>query len=184
MVTAPSKLLSLEEFLALPDSENSELIDGEAIPKVSPKRFHAGLQKSFIKLMDDWAEPRGHFYPEWAVVLERNGKPWVPVPDLIYVAFKRLATDWLEDDPCPVPPDLAIEIISPDQTFGAMVSKASDYITAGVLRVWVIDSRARTFTVFAPSKVPVTYRGSQVVKDSLLPNLALSVELVFSKAGL
>jgi hypothetical protein len=31
-----------------------------------------------------------------------------------------------EDAPCPVPADLVIEIISPDQSFGDMAEKASD----------------------------------------------------------
>ena len=34
--------LTLEEFLALPDGDiYYELIDGQAIPKVSPKYFHS-----------------------------------------------------------------------------------------------------------------------------------------------
>ncbi|MGB3612899.1 MAG: Uma2 family endonuclease [Elainellaceae cyanobacterium] len=192
MVTASSKRLSLEAFLALPDRDNHELIDGNAVPKMSPKRFHAGLQKSFIKLMDDWAIARGHFYPEWAVLLERDGEPWVPVPDLTYVSFERLSANWLEDEPCPVPPDLAIEIISPNQSFGMMAAKAADYIAAGVSQVWVVDSQARTITVFVPSAVPVTYRGEALVADQSqgaiardgLAGLDLVVEAVFGGAGL
>jgi len=190
VATSPNRL-SLEAFLALPDRDNHELIDGNAVPKMSPKRFHAGLQKSFIKLMDDWAIARGHFYPEWAVLLERDGEPWVPVPDLTYVSFERLSADWLEDEPCPVPPDLAIEIISPNQSFGMMAAKAADYIAAGVARVWVVDSQARTITVFIPSAVPVTYWGEALVAEPQgaiandgLTGLDLVVEAVFSGAGL
>ena len=190
VATSPNRL-SLEAFLALPDRDNHELIDGNAVPKMSPKRFHAGLQKSFIKLMDDWAIARGHFYPEWAVLLERDGEPWVPVPDLTYVSFERLSADWLEDEPCPVPPDLAIEIISPNQSFGMMAAKAADYIAAGVARVWVVDSQARMITAFIPSAVPVTYWGEALVADPQgaiasdgLAGLDLVVEAVFSGAGL
>jgi Uma2 family endonuclease len=40
MTQAVTHKLTLQEFLALPEGEPYlELIDGEAIPKVSPKRF-------------------------------------------------------------------------------------------------------------------------------------------------
>ncbi|HEY7491415.1 MAG TPA: Uma2 family endonuclease, partial [Candidatus Tectomicrobia bacterium] len=108
--------LTVEEFFALPEgNDRYELIDGEAVPKVSPKRFHAGTQKALLMLLNDWAQ-HGHFYPEWATVLKRRGEDWVPVPDLTYISYVRLAKDWQEDAACPMPPDLAIEIISPDQS--------------------------------------------------------------------
>ncbi len=55
----------------------------------------------------------------------------MPVPDLLYVSYERLSRDWNEDEPCPVPPELVIEIISPGQSFGEMTEKATDYLTLG-----------------------------------------------------
>ena len=69
------------------------------------------------------------------------------VASLTYISFERLGADWLEDAPCLVPADWVIEIISPNQTFGGMAAKASDYLTAGVLRVWILDSEAQTSTI-------------------------------------
>lgn len=177
--------LTLEEFLAFPNSDHAyELINGEAIPKMSPKRFHAGVQKALINLLDDWAKNRGHFYPEWAVILKRNNTDWVPVPDLTYISYDRLEANWLEDTACPIPPDLAIEIISPDQTFGNMAEKAADYLSAGVLRVWVIDPQAQTITVFLPNAVPQTYKGDNIFSDPLFPNLEITPQQIFQQAGL
>ena len=85
----------------------------------------------------------------------------MPVPDLLYISNERLTLDEFEDGPCPVPPELAIEIISPDQTFGEMAEKATDYLNAGVLRVWVVDPKAKSITVFAPDTAPTTYRGER-----------------------
>ena len=53
--------------------------------------------------------------------------------DLTYVSYHRLAADWLEDEACPVIPELVIEIISPGQTFGDMIDKATYYLQAGIL---------------------------------------------------
>jgi Uma2 family endonuclease len=53
MTQAVTRKLTLQEFLALPEGEPYyELIDGEAILKVSPKRFHCGVQKAFLFLLD------------------------------------------------------------------------------------------------------------------------------------
>ncbi len=41
--------LTLEEFLTLPEGEGDityELIDGQALPKMSPKKFHSRLTRT------------------------------------------------------------------------------------------------------------------------------------------
>jgi Uma2 family endonuclease len=185
MTQAVTRKLTLQEFLTLPEGEHyHELINGEAIPQVSPKRFHCGVQKALLFLLDPWTEKRGFFYQEWAVTLTRQGQDWVPVPDLLYISYDRLAADWPEDSPCPVAPELVIEIISPDQTFGKMVEKATDYLNAGVMRVWVIDPKAKSITVFTLDAAPMTYRGDRLLTDPLFPGLELTAQQVFQKAGL
>ena len=182
MVSVTRAQMTAEEFFNSPLSgDRCELIDGEAVAKVAPKRVHASLQKALMKLLDPWAEERGDFFPEWSIVLTRQGRDWVPVPDLTYVSFERLQ-DVDDDGPCPIPADLAIEIISPGQTFGELAEKAGDYIAAGVLRVWVVDGKAQTITVFAPNSVPVTYRGERSITDDLFPELELTVAAVFIEA--
>ena len=185
MVQTIGKKLTLEEFFALSEGNGRyEFIDGEAVPKVSPKRFHAGTQKALLMLLNDWAQQHGHFYPEWAAILKRHGEDWVPVPDLAYISYDRLSAEWQEDEACPMPPDLAIEIISPDQSFGEMAEKATDYLTAGVLRVWVVDPKARSITVFYPDAPPQTCIGDMVLTDSLFEGLELTAKQVFEKVNL
>jgi Uma2 family endonuclease len=180
MTQAVTHKLTLQEFLALPEGEPyHELIDGEAIPKVSPQRVHSKVCRCLIKVLEAWIEDRGELGIEWAVTLTRHGRDWVPIPDLLYISNDRLPMAEGEDGPCPVPPDLAIEIVSPDQTFGEMAEKATDYLTAGVFRVWIVDPKARSITVFAPEAVPVTYRGDRVVRDSRLPGLEFTAQDLF-----
>ena len=112
--------LTLEDFWALPEGETAyELVDGLAIPKVSPKYFHSSLQRAIDRLISAWCKDRGRIRPEWAVTLKRNGKDWVPTPDVTYVAYNRLPRSWKRNEACPIPCDLAIEIISPGQTMSA-----------------------------------------------------------------
>ncbi|MGF1480273.1 MAG: Uma2 family endonuclease [Cyanophyceae cyanobacterium] len=183
MVT--TRKLTLEEFLSLPDDDTSlEFIDGEAIAKMSPKRFHSRLTGTLYTLLNDWCQERGEIGIEWGIVLKRHGRDWVPVPDLLYISFERLPLERFEDEACPVPPELAIEIISPDQSFGNLSEKATDYLSAGVTRVWLVDPKAKSVTVFYPDAPPQTKRGADSLEDEHLPELQLTVQQVFQQAGL
>lgn len=185
MVQSPTQPLTLAEFLALPESDTAyELIDGQAIPKMSPKFFHSNTQKNLLLLLDPWSKGRGRVVPEWAVTLKRNGKDWVPVPDLLYISYDRLSANWMADEACPIPPELAIEIISPGQTFGEMTEKATDYLAAGILRVWILDSQAKSITAFLPESLPKTYRCKSAIADVLLPDLQLTPQQVFPQTSL
>jgi Uma2 family endonuclease len=185
MILQAKNQLTLQEFLNLPPGEGDityELVNGQAIPKMSPKFFHSKLTRVLLNLIEQSCEVKGEVCPEWSVALTRRGRDWVPTPDILYISYERLPTNWDENEACPVPPDLVIEIISPGQTFGQMAAKAKDYLDAKVLRVWVLDSKARSITVFYPDAAPQTYMGDELLTDSLFEGMEFTVEQVFQKA--
>ncbi len=190
MIKSPLKHLTLEEFLALPEADTIyELVDGEAIPKfkngeMSPKFSHSSITGALFILLSAWAHLKGRVVIEWAIKLTRNQQDWVPVPDVIYVSYSRLAVDWFADEACPVIPELAIEIISPGQTFGEMTEKATNYLKAGVSRVWVVDAKAKTITIFYPDAPPQTKRGEDSLEDSLFEGLQITPQAIFQQAGI
>lgn len=174
--------LTLEEFLALPEAgDRYELVNGELKPKMSPKFKHSQLQLRLLMLLNQWCEQEqtGRVLPEWAIVLKRRGADWVPVPDLTYVSYQRLPAEWEEDEPCPVLPEVVIEIISPGQRFGELTQKAEDYLKAGIEGVWVVDSQAQSVTVFRQNALFETLGMDQVLSDELLPGLEVKIAEVF-----
>lgn len=182
---SPTNYLTLEEFLELPETDSPcELFNGQAIPKVSPKFFHSAVQKTLLLILDSWAKNKGRVYQEWSIKLKRNGSDWVPIPDLCYISYERLSANWILDEACPVAPELTIEIISPGQTFGDLVEKASAYLIAGVNRVWLVDTKAQTITIFYPQAVPTTFRANALITDELLPQLELTPQQIFQQSGL
>jgi Uma2 family endonuclease len=157
-------------------------VDGQIFPKMSPKKFHSRLTRAVLSLLEQWCDGKGEVFIELAIKLTRQQRDWVPTPDLLYISHERLPANWDEDTACPVAPDLVIEIISPGQTFGQMTAKAKDYLNAGVSRVWVVDSQARSVTVFYPDAAPQTYMGEELVTDSLFSGLEFMAETVFTMA--
>lgn len=183
MSSSTSKF-SLQEFLAMPESnERFELVDGEIAPKVSPKYIRYTVSGRLLRLVHDWCYKYkcGRVCLEWSVVLQRQRQHWVPLPDLIYVSYKRLPLEWEEDEPCPVPPELVIEIISSGQSFVEMIQKATDYLQAGVSRIWVADVESSSITVLGRSQLPQTFEHNSVISDPLLPGLELDVSRLFSR---
>jgi len=177
--------LSLEEFLHLPEIDgNYELVHGKAIKKMSPKFFHSSLTTVLWVELSGWSDGRGRVRVEWSVILKRDKKDWVPVPDLLYVSYDRLAIDWCEDAPCPVLPELVIEIVSPDQTFNQLAQKATDYLHAGVDRVWIVYPPMRSITVFFANRPPETYQSDRLLTDQLFVDLAMTAAQIFTKAGI
>ncbi len=173
--------LTLQEFLASPHSESrSEFIHGEVVPKVSPKRFHSQTQSELLVLLKIWGDSKGEVGVEWSVTLQRQGEDWIPVPDLLFV-FNAKLPDTLGNDPCPVAPDLVVEIISPGQRFGEMTEKALDYLNAGVGRVWILDPETQSITVFAADTIPKLYRGDSPLTDSMFPGLEVTASKIFAK---
>ncbi|AFY70720.1 protein of unknown function DUF820 [Thalassoporum mexicanum PCC 7367] len=184
MVQAKPRL-SLTEFLALPQTDvPCELVSGVVVPKMSPKYFHSALTTALWSLISQSCADKGRVAVEWAVVLTRQGEDWVPVPDLLYVSYDHLAADWLRDEPCPVAPELVIEIISQGQAFRQLLEKAADYLNAGVDRVWIVDPASRSISVLFGDRPPQTYMGVEMVSDPLLADVQLSCDRLFQLAGI
>ncbi len=151
---------SLQEFLDSPESsDRTELIDGEIIAKVSPTSPHSHAQKRLLIQLNDWCEETnlGEVNPEWTIALKSNGMDWAPVPDVVYISYERVPADWDGLGLCPGIPEIVVEIISPDQSFGEMMGKVTDYLLAGVDRVWVVEPHVNSITIFRSGPLPKTF---------------------------
>lgn len=74
----------------------------------------------------------------------------------------------------PGPPDLAIEILSPDDRPGEVAAKVTDYLRSGTRAVWVVDPESRTITVHTRTGATryaanETLDGAPVIPDLHLP---------------
>jgi len=98
------------------------------------------------------------------------------------VSYEQLPQAWNEDEPCPVVPELVIEIISPGQTFAEMIQKATDYLLAGVDQIWIVDTKAQAITVFERDRLPQTFWVDSTISTHALPNFLLKVADLFPSA--
>jgi Uma2 family endonuclease len=78
-------------------------------------------------------------------------------------------------------PNLAVEVVSPDDSWGEVQDKVDEYIAAGTQLVWVIDPKKCSVRVFRPDAPVVTLRGDALLTgDPVLPGFTLSLSRCFA----
>ena len=68
------------------------------------------------------------------------------IPDIAFVSAERLPED--RRKAFSIPPDLAVEIVSPTDILFRVFKKALTYLSGGTQLVWVIEPVAKTVTVY------------------------------------
>lgn len=78
-------------------------------------------------------------------------------------------------------PDLAVEVLSPEDRPREVLAKVQDWLQAGSRAVWVVDPTARAVTIYEPGRT-VTRLGpaDEVTAESILPGFRLPVEDIFA----
>jgi Uma2 family endonuclease len=76
-----------------------------------------------------------------------------------------------------VAPDLAVEVLSPDDRAGEVLAKVSDWLRAGCQLVWVIDPDRRVARVYrADGSESLTSGGAALDGEDVLPGFTCRVE--------
>ena len=134
----PEGKLTEEEFLAWCDEDvKAEWVDGQVIMMSPANLRHVELTVFLTALLKTWVDDRDlgkMLGPEFTMRLSPRSRR---VPDLMFVAKDRLHN--LRHAHLEGPPDLVIEIVSPDSVVRDWREKYLDYQSAGLREYWVID---------------------------------------------
>ncbi len=136
--------ITLEEFLER-DIKGYEYIEGKLKQMSPPTMEHGEISMSLILPLGTYIRGKelGRLYP--ADTTFKLGERLVK-PDIAYVSNERLPENRRQGSP--VPPDLAVEVISPSESQYDIIEKALAYLEAGTRLVWVIEPVAQTVTVY------------------------------------
>ena len=152
--TAAPRRLTLEEFLALPDTEPaSEYACGEVMQKPMPTNAHGILQPYIWLLIYQYLARTklGRVRTEWRCVFGPARRKRAFVPDVVYVSYERMPPgDAREQAYVETAPDLVVEVLSPGESAERFARKLRFYLLHGVRLVWVVDAVAETVTVYTP----------------------------------
>ena len=158
--------MTLEEFLES-DLEGYEYVEGELVPMPPTSLEHGDISMSLISLLNMYVRENqlGRVYMSDTGF--RVGER-VLMPDVAFISTDQLPVD--RSKASPVPPDLAVEVVSPTDKLYQVEEKAFAYLEAGTQLVWVIKPRSKTVMVYR-SEIDITVltrndtlNGEEVVK--------------------
>jgi len=172
---------TFDEYALLPENRHRllELIGGELVEVVaSPKSSNVGADiltyiNSFVLEHD-----LGHITGAdggYRVGQERY------IPDVGFISYSRQPELESIEGYNPLPPDLAVEVVSPNDRDEDIEIKVANYLAAGTI-VWLVREARQRISIFKPGQ-PVTVLGiHDVLEDSnLLPGFTLPLSKVFRR---
>lgn len=127
--------MSAAEFEALPEqSQPTELIEGELVVRGTPTLNHQRVAGNIYDRLRDIVPNGEVFYAPVSVKLD-DGNYYQP--DVLWVAANGACK--MNDDGLNGPPDLVVEVISPDTAKVDRGVKFQVYQSSGVLEYWIIE---------------------------------------------
>ena len=136
------------DLLRMPaDGRKYELVDGEI--RVSPAGARHGLVCVRLVLrLGGFVEERrlGHVFDSSTGFRLPGGN--VRSPDVSFVKLGRFPEERISEDFSDVVPDLAVEVLSPEDRSRDILDKVGDYLQAGVRLIWVVDPKRQTAVAY------------------------------------
>ena len=106
---------------------------------------------------------------------------WAPVPGVSYIRRERIKpASRKRFGKIEIPPDIAIEIVSPEQTVRELQEKCLRYAEVGVSISLIVDDDDETIYAIRPGQPLRVLRGDDRIDlDDVLPGFELTVQALF-----
>ncbi len=152
--TRPKIEVTPEELLAMPDGGRYELIDGQLKER----------KVSFLStvISGEIGRVLGNHSHEhnlgWLPSAQQGYRcyPWSPglvrMADVSFIRAERVTPELWAEGHVTIPPDLAVEVVSPNDEVDQLDEKVKEYLRAGVKLVWVVRPVLRAVEVFRSDK--------------------------------
>jgi len=183
MPTMPlPNVTTADQLLVLRDPPwRHELWRGE-LRRMSPAGHdHGGIAAKMLACISHFLATKrlGKVYAaETGFVLARDPDT-VLAPDVAFVRRDRLPPKGSHGF-FPGAPDLAVEVLSPDDSRSATTKKVAAWLTHGAREVWVVDPKRRTLTLHTAHAAPRTLAHEETLRDTaVLPGLTLELADLF-----
>ena len=175
-----------EDLLEREDGALYELIDGKLVER------HMGARSSevaanIISLIRPYAFERKLgkvFATDCGYQIFASDPKRVRFPDASFIARGHLPEDKTPEGHVRVPPDLAVEVVSPNDTAADVVDKADMWLRAGAQLVWVVFPESRTVHAYRQgnNNSLALAEGDELSGEDVLPGFFCRVAAIFEEA--
>ncbi|MCU0548798.1 MAG: Uma2 family endonuclease [Leptolyngbya sp. Prado105] len=180
MVQTPIQATTLEEFLAMPETNPaSEYLHGQIMHKPMPKGKHSRLQGRLGSTINTVLES-----PKIALALPELRCTFGGgsiVPDLAVFLWNRIPLDTTGDiaNTFSAPPDWTIEILSPEQSSSKVTGNILHCLEHGCAMGWLIDPEDRSMIVHPAGQQAIFFNAPDHV--ILVPSFAQAFQLTIAE---
>lgn len=182
-MSTTTQTMTADELLKLPRGEfRYELVKGE-LKTMSP----AGEEHGAVIM--NLAIPLGHhvksnnlgvtYGAETGFKLARDPDT-VRAPDIAFVRRERIEQVGIQKKFREGAPDLAVEVLSPGDTYEEVTAKVEEWLAAGALAVWVVSPKRRNVNVYRSTTDMTTFsEADELDGDEVVPGFRCRVAEIF-----
>lgn len=183
------RLMTAEELWAMPEvpGKRFELADGELVEVPGSGGVHNLIAALLYELIRDGVrnQQRGWVFTDGVGFLLQRDPDVVRIPDVAFVARERMPGGQVPEGFVETAPDLAVEVVSPNDSANQVHEKVREYLEAGVRLVWVLWPRFRSVSVYSADG---SYRelgaDDELDGGEVLPGFRVKVEKLFEISSL
>lgn len=180
-ITTPK--ITAEDLLLMPDDGwRYELVRGELqkMPPAGAEHSNLGVKfTTYLNLFVVQNDLGLVFGADGGFIIARDPDT-VRAPDAAFASKARVQQVRDRRGYWPGPPDLALEVLSPGDTYTEIREKALEWLAAGCRMVVVQDPRKRTITVYrSPEDIITLTEGDTLDGGDVVPGWSVAVKELF-----
>ncbi|MCA1591109.1 MAG: Uma2 family endonuclease [Acidobacteria bacterium] len=182
-MSATTQSMTADELLALPkDGFRYELVKGE-LRQMSPAGSEHGaviFNLSILLGQHIRANNLGQGFGAETGFKIASDPDTVRAPDIAFVKRERIPQAGIPKDFWQIAPDLAVEVVSPGDTFNAVDQKVEDWLTAGTSMVWIVNPKLRSVTVYRSlTDAIILSENDELEGQAVVPGFSCKVAEIF-----
>ncbi len=164
------------------DGSRYELSKGELLPMTPVGWRHGKIVIRLGHMLHQHVEEKslGGVGTEVGFRLTRDPDT-VRAPDIAFVAQNRLPKGTAVEKFVEFAPDLAVEVLSPEDTVSGVQKKVEEYLAAGVPLVWLVGPANRKVTVYRSLQdIKILSVEQQLDGGDILPGFSVQIAQIFA----
>jgi Uma2 family endonuclease len=183
------KTISERDFIRLIAGDNwIEVVNWEVVPTMSAANIsHAYIITNVYDMLRPFAKEHalGYVFGDglhYRLEATAQGLKNTRLPDVSFVRKHRLTSDIDPNGLFPGAPDLAVEVVSPDESLDTTLVKVADYLHYGSEQVWVLYPNSKEVQVYQaddPQSIRIYQADDVLTAENLFPGLAIIVSQFF-----
>ncbi|MBU4400222.1 MAG: Uma2 family endonuclease [Planctomycetes bacterium] len=180
-MTTVAEITTAEQLFQHPGLGRCELLRGELVLMSPSGSLHAIIAATLAEILCGHVKKHnlGWVFGAEGGFQIRSDPDTVRAPDVAFVSAARMPAS-VPEGFFPGPPDLAVEVLSPNDRASEVLAKVSDWLEAGCRKVWVVDPETRSVAVYAPkTEMRILHHSDTLTDQDVLPGFKVEIRKIF-----